>query len=70
VSDSGITVPAVSSPVTRDVSLSDLAVSEIVGDFYVRAYQRGYRWGPAEVPTYSTTSKLARMTATTCSRWL
>jgi hypothetical protein len=31
------------------VSLSDLAVSEIVGDFYVPAYQRGYRWGPAEV---------------------
>lgn len=32
-----------------DVSLSDLAVDEIVGDFYVPAYQRGYRWGPVEV---------------------
>lgn len=31
------------------MSLSDLAVSEIVGDFYVPAYQRGYRWGPVEV---------------------
>ncbi len=31
------------------MSLSDLAVNEIVGDFFVPAYQRGYRWGPAEV---------------------
>lgn len=31
------------------MSLSDLAVSDIAGEFYVRAYQRGYRWGPAEV---------------------
>jgi hypothetical protein len=31
------------------VSLSDLAVDEVVGDFYVPAYQRGYRWGAAEV---------------------
>lgn len=31
------------------MSLSDLAVSEIVGDFLVPAYQRGYRWGPGEV---------------------
>lgn len=31
------------------MSLADLAVSEIAGEFYVRAYQRGYRWGPAEV---------------------
>src|SRR5687768_18576698 len=39
----------VSSPAASDVSLSDLAVNEIVGDFYVPAYQRGYRWGAAEV---------------------
>lgn len=31
------------------MNLSDLAVNEIVGDFHVPAYQRGYRWGPAEV---------------------
>lgn len=38
-----------SSPPASDVSLSDLAVSEIVGDFFVPSYQRGYRWGPIEV---------------------
>lgn len=37
-----------SAPVS-DVSLSDLAVNDIVGEFFVRAYQRGYRWGRAEV---------------------
>ena len=36
-------------PPSEDVRLSDLSVSEVTGDFYIRAYQRGYRWGPAEV---------------------
>lgn len=43
------TLQHVPSPDATHVSLSDLSVSEIAGQFYVRAYQRGYRWGPAEV---------------------
>ena len=31
------------------VSLSELAVIEITGEFFVPAYQRGFRWGPSEV---------------------
>ena len=43
------------------MSLSDLAVNEIVGDFYVPAYQRGYRWGAAEVTPGSLGPSIGRV---------
>lgn len=31
------------------VRLTDMAAIEVTGEFFVPAYQRGYRWGPVEV---------------------
>ena len=33
----------------REITLETKLVGDIKGDFYVPSYQRGYRWGVAEV---------------------